>query len=127
MNTSKSKKDVLVIEDEELVQSFQAQYLQRAGYNVKCADDGQDGLQKLKECKPDVIVLDLVMPKMDGFEFLKKVRQNKELKDTPILVFTNLNQPTDIEKAKNLGADKFLVKVKTTLKVLTQEIEYAVK
>lgn len=116
---------ILVIEDDKFFQKFYSTKLKESGYEVDIASNGQEGLQKITTYKPDLILLDLVMPVMDGFEFLKNLPTlGESYKQIPILVFSTLAQETDILKAKSLGAtdytnksffeyDKLLSKIKS--------------
>lgn len=101
---------ILVIEDDIFFQKFYATKLQEAGYEVDVATNGEEGLEKARNNKPKLILLDLIMPKKDGFEVLKALAQDEELKTIPILVFSNLGQEKEIEEAKNLGAGGYITK-----------------
>ena len=89
--------------------------LTSAGFTVDVAFDGQDALQKIRKNQYDLILLDLIMPKVDGFEVLKKIKTTDSLKSVPVIIFSNLGQKEDIEKAKSLGAEDFLIKANFTL------------
>lgn len=119
-------KQILVVEDEKPIQTFQAQFLTRSGYGVLCANNGRDALEKLKTCRPDLIVLDLVMPEMDGFEFLQAIRNNSDYKDIPVIIFSNLGQASDRIRVEKYGVDSYLIKVDTSLDRLIGEINVAV-
>lgn len=101
---------VLIIEDEKMLAEMYATKFGMDGYETIKAFDGSEGLAKAKETKPDVILLDIIMPKLDGFAVLKELRKDEDFKNTPILLLTNLGQDDDIKKGKSLGADDYFVK-----------------
>lgn len=101
---------VLLAEDDHFFQNFYSRKLTEAGLTVDVASDGNEALKKLKEKKPDIMLLDLIMPNKNGFEVLIEVSKNNELKDLPIIVFSTLGQESDIAKAKSLGATMYINK-----------------
>ena len=104
--TKKSK--ILIIEDEVSLIDLLAAKLIKEGYVVQKALDGEEGLEKVHEWKPDLILLDIVMPKIDGYEVLEQL--NKEGNKIPIIIISNSGQPVEIEKTKKLGAVGHLIK-----------------
>lgn len=110
-----SKLKILIVEDDEFLRSLTAKRLEKEGYVVVVAVDGESGLVTAAQEKPNLIFLDLLLPGLDGFEVLGKLKANAELKDVPVVVFSNLGQKEDIERAKQLGADEFLIKANFTL------------
>jgi DNA-binding response OmpR family regulator len=105
-----NKKKILIIEDDRSLQRIYKTKLQQEGYEVIRALDGPEGIEKLRSEKPDLILLDLVLPKIDGFEVLKNIRKNKETSGLPVIILSNLGQKEDIERGLNLGADDYLIK-----------------
>ncbi|MCK5084998.1 MAG: response regulator [Candidatus Pacebacteria bacterium] len=103
-----NKKKILVVEDEATLQKALNDVLVQEGYNVLSALDGMLGLDLALKEKPDLILLDVILPKMDGFEVLKKLRENDS--QIPIIILTNLSDISDIQKALDLGATTYLVK-----------------
>lgn len=103
-------KKVLIVEDDEFLRSLAAKRLEKEGYSVSVAIDGEKAVSAATDGVPDVILLDLLLPGMNGFEVLEKVRAVDNLKNIPVIVFSNLGQKEDIEKAKGLGATDFLIK-----------------
>jgi len=103
-------KKILVIEDEELIQSLIKKKLSQEGYEVSSAEDGVKGLEKMKEVKPDLILLDVMMPKMGGFEVMEEMNKIPELKRIPVIIISNSGQPVELEQAKKLGARDWLIK-----------------
>lgn len=107
MNNDKKTK-ILVIEDEEALMELLVAKLRKEDYEVDSAFDGELGLEKIKSMKPDLILLDIVMPKMDGYEVLEKM--NEEGIKIPVIIISNSGQPVEIEKTKKLGAVDHLIK-----------------
>jgi DNA-binding response OmpR family regulator len=104
-----SKPRILIVEDNvDILEMYQLKF-KNEGFDVQIAIDGEKGILSAVEFKPDVILLDLLMPNMDGFEVLKAIRENTGLK-SKIIVLSNLGQPGDVERAKTLGADEYLIK-----------------
>ncbi|MEK7209206.1 MAG: response regulator [Patescibacteria group bacterium] len=113
--SSENKKTVLIVEDDEFLRSLTAKRIEKEGYGVEVAVDGENAITVLETLKPDLILLDLLLPGKDGFEVLKKIRSNEAVKAVPVIIFSNLGQKEDIEKAKSLGVDDFLIKANFTL------------
>ena len=95
---------ILIIDDDIFFQKFYATKLSEKKYEVHVASDGNEGTEKARSIKPDIILLDIIMPKKDGFETLKALSNDKNTKDIPVLVFSTLGQEQDIKKALDLGA-----------------------
>lgn len=96
--------NILIVEDDVFFQKFYSQKLLEAGFSVNVAIDGNDALVKLRETKPDLVILDIIMPNKDGFEVLEDISKDEALKKIPILVFSTLGQDKDVQKALSLGA-----------------------
>ncbi|MCF7835702.1 MAG: response regulator [Candidatus Marinimicrobia bacterium] len=105
-----NKKTILFFEDEERLQKIIAAALESAGYNVLNASDGELGIKILGEESPDLILLDLILPKKDGFEVLEYLKTDKKLQKIPVVVSTNLEDKHDIERAMSYGVRAYLVK-----------------
>jgi len=114
---------ILIIEDDGFLQGLEAGKLKKSNYDVITASTGEEGLEKINEKGVDLILLDLVLPKFDGYEILKKIKDTETLKHIPVVVFSNLSETKDIEKAKALGASDFMVKSNFTLDELVEHIE----
>ncbi len=115
-------KKILIIEDESALQKTLGEVLSQQGYEVLSALNGELGLKLAQSKKPDLILLDLVLPKIHGFDVLKKIKDNPETKEIPVIVLTNLETIEDIKKAIELGATTYLVKSDYSLKELTIKI-----
>jgi CheY-like chemotaxis protein len=104
------KQKILLTEDDGFLASIYAQKLELEGYEVTLATNGEDGLRLAQKDHPDLILLDLLMPKMDGFEMLEQLKGDAGLKDIPVLVLTNLGQKEDVERCLKLGAAGYIIK-----------------
>lgn len=118
-------KKILFVEDEAALQKTLGDVLTQEGYKVLNALNGEIGLNMAKTEKPQLILLDLVLPKMHGFEVLKALKADEETKDIPIIVLTNLESMGDVEKALELGATTYLVKASYTLEEVVSKIKKA--
>ena len=107
---SPTKKKILIVEDDSFLSEMYATKLESADFEVIIATDGEQALDKMKLNKPDLVLLDLLMPKKDGFEVLKEKFINSEIKEIPVIVLTNLSQKEQIKKCYELGAKDFLIK-----------------
>ena len=103
-------KKILFVEDEPSLQKTISEVLIQEGFQVLSASDGEEGLRFAANENPDLILLDLILPKKDGFEVLKELKADEKMKDIPVIVLTNLEGVGDVEKALSLGAKTYLVK-----------------
>lgn len=118
-------KKILYIEDEEIMIDLISRKLTQEGYDVHIARNGIEGLEMMKTVKPDLILLDIVMPKMDGMEVMERVNKDEELKKIPIVIISNSGQPVEIERIKELGAKDWLIKTEfDSVEVLEKVIKY---
>lgn len=101
---------VLIVEDEKMLADMYATKFTMEGYAVEKAADGAEGIELAKKAKPDIILLDVIMPKVDGFTALKELKSNPALKAIPVIMLTNLGQEDDVKKGKELGATDYYVK-----------------
>ena len=120
-------KTILFIEDESVLQKTFGDILRQESYKMISALDGETGLRLAKSQKPDLILLDLILPKIHGFEVLKKLKEDKETKDIPVIVLTNLEGVGDVDKALGLGATTYLVKAQYSLEEVVEKIKKALK
>src|SRR5437870_2900511 len=107
-------KKVLVVEDDSFISTLITTEIQKSGYEVQSAHDGPHALLSAREEKPDLILLDLLMPEMDGFQVLEKLKADTVTASIPVIVLSNFGQPEDIKRATDAGAADFLVKVNFT-------------
>ena len=116
------KKKILIIEDDSMLQSALIEWLSKEGYDVQGSPSVEDAFVQIENLKPDVILTDLIMVDLDGFEVLKRVKENKNLSDVLVIVMSNSGQDTDVEKAILLGAKDFLLKSDLSLKDLVKRV-----
>jgi len=108
------KYTILIVDDDKFLLGMYAVKFQKEGFEVITASDGGDAFAKLKDgLLPDVLILDIVMPVMDGLELLQKIRENHLTEKSIIIILSNQGQSSDIEKAKKLGVDGYIVKATT--------------
>lgn len=108
-------KTILIAEDDKFLISVYRLKFAKAGFNVLVAEDGEQTMQALSKQKPDLVLLDLIMPVKDGFEVLKEIKTDPNLKDIPVVVASNLGQGEDIKRAKLLGATDYFIKANVHL------------
>lgn len=118
-------KKILFIEDESALQKTLGDIIKTEGYNIISALDGEIGLKLAKTEKPDLILLDLVLPKANGFEVLEKLKKDEQTKNIPVIVLTNLESIQEVDKAIELGATTYLVKAHYGLKEVVKKIKKA--
>lgn len=117
-----AKKCILIIEDEETLQRTLSEYLEENGFITFSALDGEKGLELTKQKKPDLIILDIILPKKDGFKVLEEIKKDKETKNIPVILLTNLESIEDIQKAFDKGATTYLVKSEYKLEDIVKKI-----
>ena len=115
-------KKILVVEDDTYLTNAYRVKLSKSGFEVKNAFDGEEALEVLKTYLPDLILLDIVMPKMDGFATLAEIKKNEKIKNVPVILCSNLGQKEDIDRGMNLGAKEFFIKTDFTLNNLIDKI-----
>ena len=116
-------KTILVVEDDATLYQTLELALSREGFHVLLARDGDEALSIVNKEKPDVILLDIIMPKKNGFDVLEEIRNEMKLSDIPIVVLSNLSQESDIELCKELGATEYLVKSNMTTDDIVEKIQ----
>ncbi|MBI2596339.1 response regulator [Candidatus Daviesbacteria bacterium] len=102
--------NILLVDDDQLFYELYEMILKDAGFDVTLARDGMEGLDKIAQRKPDLILLDIMMPKMNGFEMLEKLKNNPETKDIPVVILTNLSGEKEEEVAQKKGVIKYVIK-----------------
>lgn len=107
-------KKILIVEDDKFLRELIARKLTNEGYEASEAVDGEEGIKKIKEEKPDLVLLDLILPGIDGFEVLSKMKEDSFLAQIPVVILSNLGQRDEVEKGLNLGAADFLIKAHFT-------------
>ena len=101
---------ILIIEDDKFIREFMVRKLVNDGYEAIEATNGEEGVRTAKAEKPDLILLDLILPGIDGFESLTRIRKDQEIANIPVIILSNLGQKEDIEKGLKLGATDYLIK-----------------
>ncbi|MEA2088510.1 MAG: response regulator transcription factor [Patescibacteria group bacterium] len=113
---------ILIIEDDSFLSDFYGKKLSDKNYEVFIASDGEKGVKIAKEKKPDLILLDLVLPKMSGFDVVKELKSG-DCKNIPIVLLTNLNEKENIDKALDMGVEDYLIKVYFTPSEIVEKIK----
>ena len=120
-------KKILIVEDDNFLQGLASRKLQKDGFEVAIASNSIEAWKALEGGKIDLVLLDLLLPNVDGFEILKKMKENPETKDIQVIVFSNLSEEKDIKRAKDLGASEFMVKANFTLDELAEKVKSTLK
>ena len=104
------KRKILLVEDDVFIRDIYDMKLRQENFEVEMAENGADALKKLENFSPDLILLDIVMPYMDGMDFLKEFKKDEKNKNVPIIMLTNLSDKERVDDAKSLGAQEYLIK-----------------
>jgi len=126
INADTIMKTILFIEDESALQKTFGEVLKQEGYEMISALDGEIGLRLAEAKKPDLILLDLILPKIHGFDVLKKLKQAEGTKHIPVIVLTNLEGMRDVDMALELGATTYLIKAQYSLEEVVEKIKKAI-
>lgn len=119
----KSKKIILIVEDDEVLLRALYVFFHESEYTIATANDGDTAVKMAQRLKPDIILLDLLLPKMDGFKVLEILKAIPEFKETPIIVLSNLSDSADMTKAKALGAHSYFIKSNVNLAKIAETIK----
>lgn len=116
---------VLIVEDDKFLAELISTKLDKEGYDIVLATDGESGVAKTKEERPDIILLDIMLPGMDGFEVLETMKKDEDVKvkETPVIILSNFGQEEKIEKGLSLGAKDYLVKANFTTSEIVDKIK----
>jgi len=120
---SENKKSVLVVEDDSMLRNILIEKLKTGNFNVYEAQDGEEGLKQALKYYPDLILLDVIMPKMDGVTMLKKLREDKKSVATPVILLTNVGYGDQIEEAMKHGVQDFLIKTNWKLDDVLEKVK----
>ncbi len=115
-------KKILIIEDDKFLRQLIVRKLTEEGYDISEAVDGEEGVKKVKEIMPDLILLDLILPGIDGFEVLSRIKSDEPTKKIPVIILSNLGQKEDVERGLNLGAVDYLIKAHFTPGEIVEKI-----
>ncbi|KKU14412.1 hypothetical protein A3A20_01355 [Candidatus Wolfebacteria bacterium RIFCSPLOWO2_01_FULL_45_19] len=116
-------KTILLVEDDVFLSSLLKTRLQKENFTVIHAPDGEEALKFLRDQKPDLVLLDIILPKKSGFEVLEAIRSDPQLSQSQIVIISNLGQESDIQTGKELGAIEYFVKAKTSIDELVVRIK----
>jgi CheY-like chemotaxis protein len=117
------KKTILIVEDDKFLRELISQKLVKEDFDIAEAVDGEHAIKKVKEVNPDLILLDLILPGIDGFEVLAKIKEDPAFAETPIIILSNLGQKDDIEKGLSLGATDYLIKAHFTPTEIIEKVK----
>lgn len=124
--TSTGKK-ILWAEDDKFLSSILLKKFESSGYSVFKADNGDQALEMIHSNTPNIVILDILLPGLSGFDILQKIHMEEKFRNIPVIMLSNMSKPSDIEKAKVLGAQKFLVKAAVSLDQIVKEVASLVK
>ena len=120
-------KKILIVEDDKFLRELISQKLLKEGYDIVEAVDGEKGIESANKERPDLVLLDLILPGIDGFEVLAKLKADPKLSNIPVIILSNLGQKTDIEKGIEMGAVDFLIKAHFTPGEIVEKIDAVLK
>ncbi len=118
---------ILVVEDDKFLRELISRKLSDEGFDITQAVDGEDGIEKIKQVKPDLVLLDLILPSIDGFEVLSRIKEDPSVASIPVIILSNLGQKEEIEKGLSLGAVDFLIKAHFTPGEIIDKIKTLLK
>ena len=127
MGEATNKKTIMIVEDDSFVMDIYQTKLAQEGFEVVAAANGAEAMKKLENAKPDLMLLDIIMPYMDGLEVLKKIKENPETKNIPVILLTNLSQKEEVEKGIGLGANDYLIKSHFTPSEVLEKVKTYLK
>ncbi len=118
-----TQKTILIVEDDAMLLNILKQGFENAGYQAICAKDGEEALDAIYKKTPDVVLLDILLPKKDGYQVLQNIKSNPQTSKVPVIIISNLSAATDISRGKELGASEYFVKAGTSLDNLIATIK----
>lgn len=120
-------KTILIVEDDKFLRELIAGKLVKEGYEISEAIDGEKGIKMIKEEKPDLVLLDLILPGIDGFEVLSRMKEDPELARIPVIILSNLGQKEEVERGIKLGAIDYMIKAHFTPREIIDKIKNVLK
>lgn len=120
-------KKILIIEDDRFLRELISRKLSDDGFDAVGAADGEEGIKKVKEEKPDLILLDLILPSIDGFEVLSRIKKDESVKSIPVIILSNLGQKEEVEKGLKMGAVDYLIKAHFTPGEIVEKVKNNLK
>lgn len=118
---------ILIVEDDKFLRELISQKLKSEGYEISEAIDGEEGIKKIKEEKPSLVLLDLILPGIDGFEVLTRMKQDPGVSAVPVIILSNLGQKEDVERGLKIGAADYLIKAHFTPGEIIEKIKNILK
>ncbi|MDD3888148.1 MAG: response regulator [Patescibacteria group bacterium] len=118
-----SKSKILIVEDDQFLVKIYQTKLESEGFDIELALDGEEGIEKAGKFMPELILLDLILPKMNGFEVLKKLKTDEKTKNIPVIVLSNLGQESDVKQGMELGAVNYLIKSDHSINEIIDKIK----
>ncbi len=118
---------ILLVEDDPFLIDIYTAKFKEAGFDIQVVTDGQESLRKIKEKLPDLVLLDIVLPHINGWEILRKIRQEDKLKNLKVIILSNLGQKEEVEKGISLGATKYLIKAHYKPNEVVEQIKKILK
>jgi len=116
------KKTILIVEDDAFLSTLLSTRFQQAGFNILNAIDGDSAIEVLRGQKPDLIMLDIILPKKSGFEVLEQIQSDPTLQKAPVIITSNLGQQADIERGKSLGVIDYFIKAQTPIEDMVSRV-----
>lgn len=123
MDAMPEGKRILLVEDEPLLGNLLKQRLEKEGFEIVLARDGEEALARLRETKPDLILLDIILPKISGFELLETLQADPQFERAPVIIISNLGQESDVARGTSLGAIQYFVKAKVSIEELVEHVK----
>lgn len=120
---AKTGGNILLIEDDQFLAKILGKTLESNGYNVTYAITGKEGLTKVDHADPKLIILDIILPDIDGFELLSKFKSNRKVKDVPVVIVSNLGQEEDVQRGLSLGAADYIIKSDLSLDDIVAKVQ----
>lgn len=116
-------KTILIVEDESLLGNLLKQRLEHEGFNVVWCKDGEEAIASLRSKKPDLILLDIILPKISGFELLETMQADPQIERAPVIITSNLGQDSDVARGQSLGAIEYFIKAKVSIEELVDHVK----
>ena len=121
--TSKEKKNILIVEDDALLCRALSEAFSKEAFNVQSLGNGLEVFDHVQKNKPDVILLDLILPGLDGFAVLKQLKSESKFASIPVVIISNLGSAADVKSAKSLGAEEYFIKANSEIKEIISHIK----
>jgi len=118
---------ILIVEDDKFVRELISHKLTEEKFEVSSAKDGEEGVAKVESEKPDLVLLDLILPGIDGFEVISRIRKNPDIESMPIVILSNLGEKNDVDRGIKLGANDYMIKAHFTPKEIVEKVRGILK